>query len=233
MSQVSVSAQSLPSPLLTQDIGSPAIAGRTDYSAGTYSITAAGVDIWDSSDQFRYVYQPVSGDIDVVARVASITAANGWSKAGVMIRESLSAGSRNAMAAVTPQSGYAFQRRVDTSSFSEYTAGGAGAAPQWVRLVRTGSQFQAFRSANGQTWTLMGTDTIPMGSTAYVGIAVTSHDPAATTTAVVDNFTVTAGQPSPNQPPVVTLTSAGQRRIRTRRVHRFRSPRPRRTRRTA
>ena len=52
----------------------------------------------------------------------------------------------------------------------------------------------------------MGTDTIPMGSTAYVGIAVTSHNPAATTTAVVDNFTVGAGQPNPNQPPVVTLT---------------------------
>ena len=152
-------------------------AGTTDFAAGTYTITAAGADIWDTSDQFRYVYQQVSGDIDVVARVASLTAADVWTKAGVMIRESLSAGSRHAMAVVTAQNGYVFQRRVDTSSFSEHTAGGAGAAPQWVRLVRTGSQFQAFRSANGQTWTLMGTDTIPMGSTAYVGIAVTSHNP--------------------------------------------------------
>ena len=111
-----------------------------------------------------------------------------------MIRESLSPGSRHAMALVSAQSGYAFQRRVDTSGFSESYRGGTGAAPQWVRLVRTGSQFQAFRSADGRAWTLIGTDTIPMGSAAYVGIAVTSHNPAATTTAVVDNFTVGAAQ---------------------------------------
>ena len=100
MTQVSVSSQSLPSSLQTQDIGSPAIAGTTSFAAGTYTITAAGVDIWDTSDQFRYVYQPVSGDVDVVARVASLTAADAWSKAGVMIRESLSPGSRHAMALV-------------------------------------------------------------------------------------------------------------------------------------
>ena len=185
------------------------IAGKTDYSAGTYTVTGAGVDIWDASDQFRYVYQPVSGDINVVVRVASLTAVNAWTKAGVMIRESLSSGSRHAMALVSAQNGYAFQRRVDTSSFSEHTFGGSGGAPQWVRLVRTGSQFQAFRSADGRTWTLMETDTIPMGTTAYVGLAVTSHNPAVAATAVFDNFTVSAAQPSPNQPPVVSLTQPG------------------------
>jgi chitinase len=59
---------------------------------------------------------------------------------------------------------------------------------------------------DGQAWTLMGTDTIPMGTSAYVGIAVTSHRATATTTAVVANFAVAAAQPSPNQPPVISLT---------------------------
>ena len=52
---------------------------------------APGRDVWGSSDQFRFVYQPVTGDVEIVARVVSITRAHSWSKAGVMIRESLAA----------------------------------------------------------------------------------------------------------------------------------------------
>src|SRR6185295_18019918 len=82
----------------------------------------------------------------------------------------------------------------------------SGAAPGWVRLVRTGSQFQAFRSPDGTTWTLMGTDTVPMADAVYAGIAVSSVDASRTTTAVVDNFSVTAASGTVNQPPTVTLT---------------------------
>jgi regulation of enolase protein 1 (concanavalin A-like superfamily) len=206
ISQVSISSGSLPSAIQTQDIGSPALGGNTSFAAGTYTITAGGLDIWDTSDQFRYTYQQVSGDVDVVARVASLTAADPWSKAAVMIRESLAPDSRFAMAVVSAQSGYSLQWRADTSGFADWTPGGTGAAPQWVRVVRTGSQFQAFRSTDGQAWTLMGTNTIPMGSAAYVGIAVTSHNPAVRTTAVVEQFSVERPQSDPNQAPLVTLT---------------------------
>ena len=51
-----------------------------------------GADIWDTSDQFQFVYQPLQGDVEVIARVASLQYADAWSKAGVMIRESLTGG---------------------------------------------------------------------------------------------------------------------------------------------
>ena len=81
------------------------------YSGGIYTITRGGLDIWDPADQFHFLYQQVSGDLEVVARVASLTNTNSWAKAGVMVRESLTGGSRHAFALASAGNGYAFQRR--------------------------------------------------------------------------------------------------------------------------
>jgi regulation of enolase protein 1 (concanavalin A-like superfamily) len=71
--------------------------------------------------------------------------------------------------------------------------GGGGAAPVWLRLVRTGSDFAAYRSSNGTSWTLVGRDTISMRDAAYVGLAVASDLPARTATAVFSSVTLNVG----------------------------------------
>ena len=71
--------------------------------------------------------------------------------------------------------------------------------PGWVRLVREGNLFSAYRSTNGTSWSLLGTDTINMASTVYVGLAVTSRNNSATSTATFTNVTArttTAGEQS-------------------------------------
>jgi len=207
VSNVAVLPLTLPSGQKSQDIGSPALAGTTSYQSGTYTITAAGADIWGSFDQFRYVYQPVTGDTDIIVRVKSIQYANSWSKAGVMIRESLSASSRYAMALMSAGKGSAFIWRLDTGGLSDSVVVGSGAPPAWVRLKRSGFQFNAYRSTDGSTWTSMGTETIPMANTVYVGLAVTSHNASSTTTAVFDQLKIVQSSQSSNQPPSVTLTA--------------------------
>ena len=202
-------AQALPSGQKNTDIGAPALSGSTAYSSGTYTIKAAGYDIWDTGDQFHFVHQPVTGDVEIVARVASITNQHAWSKAGVMVRESLNANARHAMMVTSVGKGYAFQRRPETGAYSEHTSGGTGTAPGWVRLVRKGDLFESYRSADGAAWRRVGSDTIAMGETLYVGLAVTSHDAAALTTAVITNVRITASAPGTNGSPVVTLTSPG------------------------
>jgi hypothetical protein len=144
--------------------------------------------------------------VEVIARIASITNVHRWSKAGVMIREGLDAGARHAFALVSAGSGYAFQRRPEPDNWSESSGGGAGIPPGWVRLVRRGTTFQAFRSADGRTWTSMGTDTIAMNATVYVGIAVTSHNATTMTTVRADNFRAIAAATT-NLPPTVSVTS--------------------------
>ncbi|HYM22069.1 MAG TPA: Ig-like domain-containing protein [Vicinamibacterales bacterium] len=206
-SHVSAASLALPSPQQQTDIGSPAIAGGAQYRQGSYTISGAGSDIWGASDQFHYVFQQVSGDLDVVARVASIAQTSAWAKAGVMVRESLAPDARHATAFASAADGYAFQRRIDPGGASENTAGGVSAPPGWVRLVRTGYQFQAFWSLDGVTWQPMGTDTVPMTDPVYVGIAVTSHNASQATTAVVDSLTIGAGSGTTNQPPAVSITA--------------------------
>src|SRR5262245_47483364 len=207
VAQVSVVPMSLPSPQQDIDIGAPAIKGSANYRQGVYTVHAGGVDIWGTSDQFNFVYQPMSGDVEVIAHVRSLSGASNWSKTGVMIRESLNANSRHAFALASAASGYAFQRRPDTGGLSENTAGSAGTAPGWVRLVRTGTQVEAFQSADGKTWKSMGTDAIPMADTVYVGIATTCHKANQATDAVLDSLSITSLGSSPNQPPQAAITS--------------------------
>jgi regulation of enolase protein 1 (concanavalin A-like superfamily) len=204
---ITVAAESAPGGAAA-DIGSPAIAGNAAFSNGTYTITAAGVDIWDGADQFHFVYQPMQGDVTVTARIASLTQAHEWSKAGVMIRESLAAGSRHAYSLVSAARGHAFQRRPQTGGVSEHTPGGSGGAPRWVRLVRTGSLFEAFSSPDGRSWTRIGSRTIAMRDTVYAGLAVTSHDASRSTTAVIDSVTVSAPPPAISEPPRAIVFTA-------------------------
>jgi len=209
LSQVTVGSPStaLPSNLSTSDIGSPAIAGSASYSQGTYTITGAGNDIWNTSDQFRYVYQQISGDADIVAHVASLQAIDPWSKGGVMIRETLDPGARHAMALISATQGYSFQWRLDPNGLASFVGGGSGAAPGWVRLTRTGSTFQAYRSTDGTTWTSMGSEVVPMTDPVYIGLAVTSHNASAATTATFDQVTMVQSSQPANQNPTVSLTS--------------------------
>ena len=207
LSNVTIVPLRTPTSQTAADIGAPGIPGTVSSSAGTYTVNAAGLDIWNTADQFHYVYQRITGDIDVSMRVRSVSAANAWSKTGVMIRESLSPGSRHAFALLSAGRGYAFHRRIDPNGFSDGGTGVTGAPPGWVRLVRTGNTFKAFRSADGVSWTSLGTDVVPMASTVYVGIATTSHNASATTKVVLDSFKVTGTVPPPgNTVPAVTLT---------------------------
>jgi regulation of enolase protein 1 (concanavalin A-like superfamily) len=180
----------LPSPWAQADIGAVPIAGSASYSSGTFTITGSGADIWGTADAFHYVYQALNGDGSLRVRVASIQNVNSWSKAGVMIRETLDAGSKHAFMLTSAAKGIAFQRRETTAGTSVNTVGSFAAPPRWIRLDRTGDTFTAYESADGLSWTLVGTDTIPMASSVYIGLAVTSHNTSASTTSEIDSVTV-------------------------------------------
>jgi len=201
-------AQSLPTPWTNDDIGAPLLSGSASLINGVFSIEAAGA-ISGSADQFHFVYQAMTGDGEITAHIASLTGPSVWSKAGVMMREALTPESRHASMFVSVSKGYAFQRRPETGGASLSTSGGSGVPPGWVRLVRSGDQFQAYRSDDGAAWTAIGSDTIPMGSTIYVGLAVASRRNATTATAVIDSVEI-SDSALPNAPPAVSLTSPSE-----------------------
>ena len=65
-------AHPVTSPWLTQDIGAVAAPGATDLTSGTFTIVGGGADIWGTSDAFRYVYMPMSGDGFIQAHIGSM-----------------------------------------------------------------------------------------------------------------------------------------------------------------
>ncbi len=202
---VSVVVQALPLPggWKHTDIGDVGYPGDVIYTPGVFSISASGNDIWDNADAFHFVYQTLTGDGEIIARVASLENTDGWAKAGVMMRETLAAGSKHAFSLIAATQGDAFQRRPTTNGISVHTAGPGASAPFWVRLVRAGDVFTAYSSADGIDWRLIGSDTIPMNATIYAGLALTAHNDSTLGGAVLDN--VSGPNTGGNQLPSVAL----------------------------
>jgi len=180
----------LPAPWAETDIGAVPLAGSTQYSSGTFTITGSGADIWGTADAFHYVYQPLSGDGSIQARVGSVQNVNSWSKAGVMIRESLDANAKHANMLASAAKGEALQWRPTTGGSSLGASGSLAPPPRWVRLDRAGNTFTGYESADGSSWTQVSQQTIAMAADVFVGIAVTSHSTSASTQAVVTNVTI-------------------------------------------
>ena len=175
--------------------GNPASVGSfVEGPVGTYTMTGAGADIWNESDEFHYAYKTLTGTGSMVAKVESIDNTNAWAKAGVMIRETLNADSKHAMMIVSAASGVSFQRRPETGGASSSNDDPGGLeAPYWVRIERDlAGNFSAYSSATGSSWQKLGVaEPIQMGSNVYIGLVVTSHDAALTCQAVLSNVSTT------------------------------------------
>jgi len=176
------------------DIGDIGLAGRALQGDGVWMIEAAGGGIGQDVDGFHYIYQPLTGDGEIIAQVRGMMEGDESVKAGVMIRETLDPSSPHATIALTP-SGASFQFRQDRGGGSAEITLADIAAPYWVRLVRQGAVFTSYVSANGEDWEFAGRDTIEMAAAAYVGLAATSQAPSAAS-AVMDHVGVLAKGPS-------------------------------------
>ncbi len=187
---------SLPSPWVSRDIGATGVAGAAGSANGVFTIAGAGADIWSSADAFRYAYVPLDGNGSIVARVADVQNVNAWTKAGVMIRQSVDAKSVHASMFVTPGKGLSFQRRTAAGGLSTATTV-AGTAPRWVRLTRAGQLFTASVSADGSAWTTVGQESIAMTGPVLAGLAVSSHVVSQTATAKMDHVAVTTASTLP------------------------------------
>ena len=99
----------MPSPWASTDAGSPEVAGSSSYDNGTFTVDGSGSDIWADADQFQYAYQPRDGNGTITARVTAQTNTDPWAKAGIMIKQSTTAGDPYALLAVTPGNGMVFQ----------------------------------------------------------------------------------------------------------------------------
>jgi hypothetical protein len=173
------------------DIGNTS-RGRTTFDGTTVRMEAGGEDIWGTSDAFRFHYMRIDGNAEFSARVLSVTNTNAWTKAGVMIRESLDPNSRHVMLIVSPGKGISMQSRGITGGSSVEQARVEGAAPQWLEIRRVGNTIRAYRSIadenpEAHSGLFVGEVQVNWTGPAYVGLALTSHAPGKSATAVFDD----------------------------------------------
>ncbi|HWH70089.1 MAG TPA: hypothetical protein VNT26_11940 [Candidatus Sulfotelmatobacter sp.] len=189
------------------DIGSPQLAGSTRQVEGGWDLSASGADIWGKADQFHFICKQVAGDFDIAVRVESFTPAHLYSKAGLMIRETLSADSPHFMFLVFAQDAprnnnlgaceAQFRSVAGGDCQAIYPAVRPPAPPEfpaaypnsWLRVERRGNRFSAFASTDGKTWRTYGVQTLALASTVYVGPALTSHESQVAASARFRNYT--------------------------------------------
>ena len=178
----------------TSDIGTVGVAGSSSYSGSTFTVSGAGAGITSTADAFRYVYRQFSGNTTIIARVATEASGTSTERAGVMMRQNLNANSIEASTLHTPTSTYTvyFQRRTSAGGSTSSSTGTGAAAPYWVKLVRNSNTLSAYLSANGSSWTAVGSGTtVTMTDPIYVGLAVTSGSTSAAKTVTFDNVSIT------------------------------------------
>lgn len=183
-------AGALPEPWKHRDIGAVSVAGSASHSGGGFTL-AGTLDIWTKADGFHFVYQPLDGDGEIVARVMAVENTNNHAKGGVTIRESLEPGARHATMVVTAVDGTQFLVRKDADDVTVNISKGKninrGMFPYWVKLVRTGDVFKASESTDGREWIATGEVTLPIGKSAFVGLVSSSHQKTVTSTAKIDH----------------------------------------------
>ncbi len=165
----------LPLPWVDADVGNVNVAGNADYAAGVFSANGSGADIGATVDAFNFVYEPLTGDGAIVARVKSQQVTDPSAKAGVMMRESLASNAVYAMTFLTPSNGIQMQYRAVMGVGSTEVAGPAAMAPYWLKLTRSGTNFTSSISTNGINYVQVGTVGLVMSSNAVAGLAVSSH----------------------------------------------------------
>lgn len=180
----------------------------TNFSskAGDVDVVAGGSDIWDTSDEFHFVYQKRTGDFDVAVNVQRLDAVHDFSKAGLMARESLDGNSKTIQINTNPDSfpglaQYQAERRPATGglTISWGTFPGTELPNAWMRLKRSGDIFTGYHGTDGMNWTrYAGPVSQFMAPELWVGMATTSHDITRSTVAEYRKFSdLSSGQLDP------------------------------------
>jgi regulation of enolase protein 1 (concanavalin A-like superfamily) len=178
-------------PWLLSDIGDVSKPGSAICQGNAITIQASGSDIWNNADGFYFAYQIMNKDCEIVTKVESIEGPHEWTKAGLMIRENLSATSKNVFLGITTKHGITSQARMQTKEFTENGKNKTGVkAPYWIKISRESDVFKFAISADGKTWESLEEGPVDMADNVYVGIAVTSHDNTSTCKTSFSNYSI-------------------------------------------
>ncbi len=163
------------------DVGSVIPPGTLVYDpvAGTYTIAAAGANLWSTVDGFHFVWKKVSGDVSLTADITFPVRTgnpNPHRKAVLMFRQSLDADAVYADAAQHGSGLTALQyRRAKGATTQDIELNIS--SPKRLRLEKRGDTITMFLSMADEPLHQVGSSIkLHLDGPFYVGLGVCSHD---------------------------------------------------------
>ncbi len=86
----------LPSGWSDSDIGTVGLSGSSSYANGVFTVEGAGGGMGSRADALHFVYEPLTGNGSIVARIVSLSGGASYEQAGVIVRQALTSGSISA-----------------------------------------------------------------------------------------------------------------------------------------
>ena len=179
------------------DIGGPLLPGSASYDAVTkrYTITSASYNIWYFRDEFRYLWQKVSGDVSLAADVTFPNPEGyGDRKAVLVIRQDLDDNAKEIMTALHGAGLIHLAMRpakgadLKETQRIEGTASKAGEPAIRLGIEKHGDAVTLYVSLKGEPMYPVGAPTmLHFDGPFYVGIGFCSHLPATSDTTVLEN----------------------------------------------
>lgn len=139
---------------------------------GTFTVKTPVVQ-GGQGDLFQFLWLPVAGDCEVVARLVSVQPPGAQVRTGVMIRGDVARDSAFVAMTVQASSRGAFSSRPGPARLVTSTDLPGMKLPRWLKVARKGDRLTAFESADGTAWTQTGEETLAgLKPVAFAGVAV-------------------------------------------------------------
>lgn len=160
--------------------------GDATYADGEYEVVGSGNDIWNTGDNFHFLFKEMSGNFIIKADTL-LDVGNGdgtWAKAGPMIRDNLTAGSPYAFSMIRNQGqDFSPQWRDSQGSGANYDDSlilPGAEHDTTVGLERTGDNVIYFyEDTSGNRVDYLDRDFPAFNDPVVVGLAVTAHSAGA------------------------------------------------------
>ena len=145
-----------------------------DPSNGAYSISGSGNNATSSTtDNLAFASQSLCGDGSIIAKVESVT---GYGYGGLMIRETIDAGAKQASVFSNLSSILRHEVRYSTNGVKQVNSF-YKPSPIWLKLERQGDWVFAYCSSNGMSFQYVHGVYLPMQSCVEIGLASFSYMP--------------------------------------------------------
>lgn len=189
------------------DVGSVIHAGSCTYNPirQEYTISGSGTNIWDTNDEFHFVWKRMKGDFILYTRGHLIgKGVDPHRKIGWMARTSLDAKSPQVSVAVHGDGLTSLQFRRSAGAITEENRSTVSGA-DIIQLERHGNTF-TLRAANfGEPFQIREIADINLGDELYVGLFVSAHTKDVVEKAVFQDIRLTV--------PVADKTPSGQMKL--------------------